>query len=82
MKANPGDAASARFSRGCHECRYSRQSMPCPIKLAQEFYGERANENDIATGILNMLVDDDGECAMRALDPENFLERRGPRVAA
>lgn len=50
------------FEEQCCRCKYGRE--PCPIYQVQVFYNYDACNNEVATKILNHLVEDDGTCAM------------------
>jgi len=50
------------FNRQCSLCRYRYEA--CPIALVQFMYNYDACNNATAQGILNMLVSNDGTCAM------------------
>ena len=50
------------FDEQCAKCKYGQH--PCPIALVQILYNYDACNNEIATKILNTLVDDGGNCSM------------------
>jgi len=50
------------FEYQCSLCRYGNDA--CPIALVQFLYNYEACNNATAQGILNMLVANDGTCAM------------------
>lgn len=52
----------ACFDDQCNRCKYGKD--PCPIELVQTEYNYDACKNNVATAILDHLVDDDGTCKM------------------
>lgn len=50
------------FDFQCSKCKYGQE--PCPIAFVQTHYNYDACNNDVATQILEKLVDDGGNCAM------------------
>jgi|WetSurMetagenome_2_1015567.scaffolds.fasta_scaffold148707_2 hypothetical protein len=55
----------ARFEEECSTCPLGE--FPCPIAWIQTENNYDACENKVATTILNYLVKDNGECAMKKL---------------
>lgn len=53
------------FEQQCSKCKYGEAE--CPIQLAQLSYNYDAVGNETATGILNILVNENGVCMMRKL---------------
>ena len=58
------------FEDQCDECRYGKR--PCPIALVQQLYNYDAVNNEVATNILNKLVNNDGTCEMFKTAPKDF----------
>ena len=50
------------FDEQCSKCKYGQK--PCPIALVQYTYNNDACNNETATGILDMLIKNDGTCTM------------------
>jgi hypothetical protein len=50
------------FDDQCAKCKYGQES--CPIALVQTEYNYEACNNKTARAILDILVKDDGTCAM------------------
>ena len=57
------------FSEECMYCKYDMK--PCPIAWVQLEYNYEACNNEVATKILNELVKDNGECAMKKFMEEH-----------
>lgn len=58
------------FDEECMSCIHG--DKPCPIALVQTMYNYEACNNDTARKILDTLVKDNGECAMKRAFPEHF----------
>ena len=56
------------FEEECASCKYGEE--PCPIYFVQLEYNYEACNNETASKILNTLVKDNGECAMKKLIEE------------
>jgi hypothetical protein len=50
------------FDEQCAVCKYGQE--PCPIALAQITYNYDACNNEVATKVLNTIVDESGVCQM------------------
>ena len=55
-------SAGECFDEQCSRCKYG--SEYCPIHSAQSNYNYDACNNEVASKILDMLVDNNGTCAM------------------
>jgi hypothetical protein len=51
------------FENECANCIYGE--LPCPIAWVQAEYNYEAANNEVASAILDYLVKDSGECAMK-----------------
>lgn len=51
-----------RLNKRCEKCLFGRES--CPIKFVQHTFNYEAKDNKVASGILNSLIKDDGECSV------------------
>jgi hypothetical protein len=51
-----------KFDEQCNKCKYGEH--PCPIAYVQMTYNYDAANNEVATKILNNLVDNNGKCQM------------------
>jgi len=58
------------FDEECAGCIFG--DKPCPIALVQGMYNYDACNNDVATKILDKLVNERGECSMKRTFPEHF----------
>lgn len=58
----PNGSAGECFDRQCFKCILDGE--PCPISFVQVMFNYDACNNEVATDILNSLVDDDGTCRM------------------
>jgi hypothetical protein len=63
-------SAGGCFEAQCMKCRFGQ--LPCPIAAAQYLYNYDACNNEVATNILDMLVKNDGSCAMFEMAPDVF----------
>ena len=77
------------FDEQCSQCKYGM--APCPIAAVQMLYNYDAFNNEIATKILDTLVQEDGTCEMWemcksdfAIDPNqlelNFLKEQNYEI--
>jgi hypothetical protein len=55
------------FDEECANCIFG--DKPCPIAFVQGMYNYEACNNEVASKILNTLVNDKGECSMRRTFP-------------
>lgn len=56
----PNGTAGSVFDAQCDKCR--GYDKPCPVAMAQLNFNYEAVNNEVASGILAMLVEDNGTC--------------------
>ena len=62
------------FDAQCSECKYGQS--PCPIAFVQLTWNYEACNNNVATNILNNLVNNDGTCEMyKAFKHDFFIDK-------
>jgi hypothetical protein len=61
------------FEAQCNKCKYGEKA--CPIYQVQFLYNYDAVNNDVATRILNHLVQNDGTCTMFKEFESDFLSQ-------
>ena len=70
--ANSSEGAC--FEEECATCKYGTES--CPIEFVQAFFNYDACNNTVAKAILDHLVKDNGECAMKKTFPKDLQKRK------
>ena len=58
------------FDAQCEKCKYGQEA--CPIALAQMNFNYEAVNNQVATSILNTIVNEKGICQMRETFKKDF----------
>ena len=58
----PNGTTGEAFDEQCSICR--GHNKPCPVAMAQLNYNYESVNNEVVTGILSMLVDDNGTCKL------------------
>ncbi len=66
------------LSNQCDLCRYGEG--PCPVYAVQLNYNYEACDNEVASQILNDLINDDGTCEMYKMFKKDFALTEGERT--